>query len=43
MSSEIAIEINQLSKEGYFEKTRGALILTDVAALQKRISEAWNE
>ena len=39
----VSREINQLGKEGYFEKTRGALVLTDVAELQRRISEAWNE
>ena len=39
----VSREINQLVKEGYFEKTRGALVLTNVATLQKRISNAWNE
>ena len=39
----VSREINQLTKEGLFEKTRGALVLTDVATLQRRISDAWNE
>ncbi len=39
----VSRELNALQKEGYFEKTRGALVLTDVTELQKRISEAWEE
>ncbi|MEM7216348.1 MAG: Crp/Fnr family transcriptional regulator [Pseudomonadota bacterium] len=39
----VSRELNALQKQGVFEKTRGALVLTDVAELQKRISEAWEE
>ncbi len=39
----VSRELNALQKQGYFEKTRGALVLTDVAELQRRISEAWDE
>ncbi len=39
----VSREINALQKQGFFEKTRGALVLTDVAELQRRISEAWDE
>ena len=39
----VSREINALQKQGIFEKTRGALILCDVAELQRRISEAWEE
>ncbi len=39
----VSRELNSLQKQGYFEKTRGALVLTDVAELQRRISEGWEE
>ncbi|MBO6813455.1 MAG: Crp/Fnr family transcriptional regulator [Rhizobiaceae bacterium] len=39
----VSRELNALQKEGVFEKGRGALVLCDVAELQKRISNAWNE
>ncbi|MEM9330496.1 MAG: Crp/Fnr family transcriptional regulator [Pseudomonadota bacterium] len=39
----VSRELNALQKQGVFEKTRGALVLTDVAELQRRISEAWDE
>lgn len=39
----VSRELNSLQKQGYFEKTRGALVLKDVAELQRRISEAWDE
>ncbi|MDJ0613647.1 MAG: Crp/Fnr family transcriptional regulator [Rhizobiaceae bacterium] len=39
----VSRELNALQKQGFFEKTRGALVLTDVAELQRRISEAWDE
>lgn len=39
----VSREINALQKQGFFEKTRGALVLTNVAELQRRISEAWDE
>ena len=39
----VSRELNALQKEGYFDKTRGAMILTNIAELQKRISEAWDE
>lgn len=39
----VSREINALNKQGFFEKTRGALVLTNVAELQRRISEAWDE
>lgn len=39
----VSRELNALAKQGIFEKTRGALVLADVAELQKRISQAWNE
>lgn len=39
----VSREINALQKQGLFEKTRGALVLCNVAELQKRISEAWEE
>lgn len=39
----VSREINALHKQGLFEKTRGALVLTNVAELQRRISDAWNE
>lgn len=39
----VSRELNSLHKQGYFERTRGALVLTDVAELQKRISNAWEE
>ena len=37
----VSRELNALHKQGYFEKTRGALVLTDVSELQRRISQAW--
>ncbi len=39
----VSRELNSLHKQGYFERTRGALVLCDVAELQRRISAAWNE
>ena len=39
----VSRELNALQKQGCFEKTRGALVLKDVAELQRRISEAWEE
>jgi len=39
----VSRELNALQKQGFFEKTRGALVLTDVAELQRRISDAWDE
>ncbi|MEM7290944.1 MAG: Crp/Fnr family transcriptional regulator [Pseudomonadota bacterium] len=39
----VSRELNALQKEGHFEKTRGALVLTNVGELQNRISEAWEE
>ena len=39
----VSRELNALQKQGYFEKTRGALVLTDVSELQRRISEGWDE
>lgn len=39
----VSRELNALQKQGCFQKTRGALVLTDVAELQRRISEAWND
>ena len=39
----VSRELNSLAKEGIFEKTRGALVLVNVAELQKRISDAWEE
>ena len=39
----VSRELNALQKQDCFEKTRGALVLTNVTELQRRISEAWNE
>ena len=39
----VSRELNCLQREGCFEKSRGALILTNVAELQNRISSAWDE
>ena len=39
----VSRELNALHKQGFFEKTRGALVIKDVSELQKRISEAWEE
>jgi CRP-like cAMP-binding protein len=39
----VSRELNSLQKQGFFEKTRGALVLTSVTELQKRISEAWDD
>jgi len=39
----VSRELNSLQKQGIFEKTRGALVLKDVADLQSRISSAWDE
>lgn len=39
----VSRELNQLHKQGFFDRTRGALVLTDVAELQRRISAAWDE
>ena len=39
----VSREINALQKQGCFEKTRGALVITNVTELQKRISDAWDE
>ena len=39
----VSRELNALQKQGLFEKTRGALVLCNVAELQRRISEAWEE
>ncbi len=39
----VSRELNSLSKEGIFEKTRGALVIVNVGELQRRISDAWEE
>ena len=39
----VSRELNALQKQGFFEKTRGALVIKDVSELQRRISEAWEE
>ncbi|MEO0329101.1 MAG: Crp/Fnr family transcriptional regulator [Pseudomonadota bacterium] len=39
----VSRELNCLLREDCFEKTKGALILTNVTELQKRISAAWEE
>ena len=39
----VSRELNALQKQGIFEKNKGALIIIDVAELQHRISEAWQE
>ena len=39
----VSRELNALHKQGFFEKTRGALVIKDVSELQRRISEAWEE
>jgi len=39
----VSRELNSLQKQGIFEKTRGALVLIDIAELQSRISSAWDE
>ncbi len=39
----VSREVNALNKQGIFEKTRGALVIVNVAELQKRISDAWDE
>jgi CRP-like cAMP-binding protein len=39
----VSRELNALHKEGIFEKTKGALVIKNVAELQKRISDAWEE
>ena len=39
----VSRELNCLQREGCFEKSRGALVLTNVAELQNRISSAWDE
>jgi len=39
----VSRELNSLNKQGIFEKTKGALVIKNVAELQKRISEAWEE
>ncbi|MEM9279809.1 MAG: Crp/Fnr family transcriptional regulator [Pseudomonadota bacterium] len=39
----VSRELNALQKQSCFDKTRGALVLTDVSELQRRISEAWDE
>jgi CRP/FNR family cyclic AMP-dependent transcriptional regulator len=39
----VSREVNALGKQGIFEKTRGALVIVNVAELQKRLSDAWEE
>lgn len=39
----VSRELNALHKQGIFEKTKGALVIKNVAELQKRISNAWEE
>lgn len=39
----VSRELNSLNKQGCFDKTRGALVLTNVTELQRRISDAWDE
>lgn len=39
----VSRELNSLHKQGCFNKTKGALVLTDVSELQRRISYAWEE
>lgn len=38
----VSREIAKLERESVVERTRGALILADVAALNRRLSEGWN-
>lgn len=39
----VSRELNALEKQGVIEKNKGALVLVNVAELQRRISEAWDE
>ncbi|MBL4598485.1 MAG: Crp/Fnr family transcriptional regulator [Rhizobiaceae bacterium] len=39
----VSRELNKLEKQGVIQKNKGALVLVDVAELQRRISEAWEE
>ncbi len=39
----VSREMKSLERDGCLEKTRGALILTDIDELNRRISEGWNE
>ncbi len=39
----VSREINSLEREGLIEKTKGAIVLSNVATLQRRISDAWEE
>lgn len=37
----VSRELNALEKAGYLQKTKGGIIILDVAELQRRISEGW--
>ena len=37
----VSRELNQLERDGYIEKARGGIIITNVSELQRRISEGW--
>ena len=39
----VSRELNSLQRQGIVEKTRGAIVLTDVGELQRRISEGWQQ
>ncbi len=39
----VSRELNSLQKQAIFEKTKGALVIKEVAELQRRISSAWEE
>ncbi len=39
----VSREMKSLERDVCLEKTRGALILTDIDELNRRISEGWNE
>ncbi len=39
----VSREMKALEREGCLEKTRGALILTDIEELNRRIMSGWNE
>ncbi len=39
----VSREMKSLERDGCLEKTRGALVLTDIDELNRRISEGWND
>lgn len=39
----VSREMKSLERDGCLEKTRGALIITDIEELNRRVAEGWNE